>query len=69
MQMAVEQVAIRQDLLFDGKEFWRTRSDDGHRDNLDWAQGIAWQILGIVRSLSAAQHQTDISELIDGRAF
>ena len=65
MQMALQQISHRQELLFTGDEFWRTRNDDGHRGNRNWARGIAWQLLGTVRTLSVAQHHADISDLID----
>lgn len=64
MQLALTQVRVRQATLFDGKEFWRTHNDDGRRTNRNWARGIAWQILGLARTLTVAKDRSDIADLI-----
>lgn len=51
--------------LFDGKEFWRTRDDAGVRHDRNWARGIAWQLLGLVRTLEVAKDRDDIGDLIE----
>lgn len=64
MQRALTQVRVRQARLFDGREFWRTYSDNGQRGNRNWARGIAWQILGLTRTLAVAKDRDDITDLI-----
>lgn len=64
MRRALTQVRVRQARLFDGREFWRTYSDNGRRGNRNWARGIAWQILGLTRTLAVAKNRDDIADLI-----
>lgn len=64
MQDALYQCRIRQARFFDGQEFWRTYDDDGKRGNRNWARGIAWQMLGLVRTLEVARERRDIGDLI-----
>jgi unsaturated rhamnogalacturonyl hydrolase len=64
MLRALTQVRVRQARLLDGREFWRTYSDNGRRGNRNWARGIAWQILGLTRTLAVAKDRDDITDLI-----
>ncbi len=64
MDDALYQCRIRQARLFDGVEFWRTYNDDGKRGNRNWARGIAWQILGLTRTLLVAKERSDIDDLV-----
>ena len=65
MQSALMQVRVRQAAFFDGREFFRTREDgSGKRGNRNWARGIAWQILGLTRTLIVAKDRSDIADLI-----
>jgi unsaturated rhamnogalacturonyl hydrolase len=64
MQDALYQCRIRQARFFDGKEFWRTYNDDGKRGNRNWARGIAWQMVGLTRTLEVAKDRRDIADLI-----
>ncbi len=65
MQDALYQVRIRQARFFDGLEFWRTyNDDDGKRGNRNWARGIAWQMVGLVRTLEVAKDRNDIADLV-----
>jgi hypothetical protein len=63
MQDALYQCRIRQARFFDGREFFRTYNDDGKRGNRNWARGIAWQMLGLVRTLEVAKERQDIGDL------
>lgn len=65
MRLALTQVRLRQSLLFDGKQCWRTCDDAGRRANRNWARGIAWQILGLTRTLTVARARKDVGDLID----
>jgi len=64
MLLALAQVRLRQAALFDGQVFWRTLEDDGKRENRNWARGIAWQLLGMARTLTVAKDREDIGDLI-----
>ena len=64
MTEALNQVRLRQAQLFDGREFWRTYNDDGKRGNRNWARGIAWQILGLARTLEVAKDHQGIQDLV-----
>ncbi|TWU34447.1 Glycosyl Hydrolase Family 88 [Novipirellula artificiosorum] len=64
MRIALEQSRIRQQKLFDGTAFDRTLSDEGTRGNRNWARGIAWQMLGLVRTLRVAKDREDIADLV-----
>ncbi len=64
MTLALAQVRLRQAALFDGKEFWRTHDDKGKRGNRNWARGIAWQILGLARTLVVAKARADVADLV-----
>jgi rhamnogalacturonyl hydrolase YesR len=64
-RLALDQVRIRQATLFDGRELWRTRNDDGHRTNRNWARGIAWQFLGLARTLVVVRERDDVADLVN----
>lgn len=66
MLLALQQVRLRQSILFDGQELWRTKNDDGVRTNRNWARGIAWQLLGTARTLTAAKQRKDTEDIIQG---
>jgi len=62
-RLALTQLRVRHARLFDGQTFWRTRqAADGKLGNRNWARGIAWQLLGTVRTLRALKHRTDLAE-------
>lgn len=60
---ALQQCRVRSK-LFDGQEFWRTMDDDGVRHDRNWSRGIAWQMLGLVRTLEVAKDRDDIADLV-----
>lgn len=64
-QLALTQLRVRQARLFDGKTFWRTSEADGGKGNRNWARGIAWQLLGMARTLRELKHRTDSADLIE----
>lgn len=63
-KMALAQIRVRQDRLFDGKTFWRTRNTKGGRGNKNWSRGIAWQILGMARTMSVLADRDEVKALI-----
>lgn len=50
-RLALTQLRLRRERLFDGQTFWRTRDAEGTKGNRNWARGIAWQLLGEARTL------------------
>lgn len=66
IQLALAQLRIRQSRLFDGKDFWRTSSADGKKGNHNWARGIAWQLVGLARTLRELKDRKDIADIIAG---
>jgi hypothetical protein len=62
MRDALEQCRHRS-VLFNGAEFWRTLDENGMRHDRNWARGIAWQMLGLVRMLEVARDRADIADL------
>jgi hypothetical protein len=63
-RMALTQVRLRQARLFVDGAFWRLSRSDGTRANRNWARGLAWHLLGAVRTLGVLHHRTDSRELI-----
>lgn len=60
MDIGINQVRLRQKSLFNGDSFWRTdNKEDGH-----WSRGIAWQLIGEVRTFSVAKEYADVSHMI-----
>ena len=64
MRQALDQVRLRQSALFNGVEFWRTRHEGGSPEDRNWARGIAWQLLGLTRTLTVDKELIDISDLL-----
>jgi unsaturated rhamnogalacturonyl hydrolase len=67
-EQALRQVMIRQERLFDGKVLSRTstRKDAGRFSlgNRNWCRGIAWQFLGLSRTLTALDGMIDLQPAI-----
>lgn len=64
MRDALTQCRLRQAAFFNGNEFCRTVDEAGKRGDRNWARGIAWQLLGLVRTLEVAKDRQDIDDLI-----
>ncbi len=65
-RLALAQLRLRHERLFDGRTFWRTRDAAGKKGNRNWARGIAWQLLGEARTLRALRHHPEAAGLIAG---
>ncbi len=63
-RLALTQLRQRQRRLFDGRSFHRTRDKRGQGTNRNWARGIAWQLLGLARTLEVLRDRADIADLI-----
>lgn len=66
IQLALAQLRLRQARLFDGKEFWRTIKTGGAKGNHNWARGIAWQLVGLARTLRELKDRNDIADIVAG---
>jgi len=64
MQLALAQLDGRLARLFDGKIFYRGVRKNGERFDAMWSRGIAWQLLGMARSMEVAKEMVDISNMI-----
>lgn len=62
-RLALTQVRVRQARLFDGSTFWRLVRSDGSRANRNWVRGVAWQLLGGMRTLGVLRDRTDLDDL------
>ncbi|MFZ5833325.1 MAG: glycoside hydrolase family 88 protein [Planctomycetota bacterium] len=62
---ALKQVMVRQERLFDGQAFFRTyaRKANGRvsRGDRNWCRGIAWQFLGLTRTVAALEGVLDLA--------
>jgi rhamnogalacturonyl hydrolase YesR len=62
---ALRQVLVRQRRLFDGKAFSRTHKvhPDGRvsQGDRNWCRGIAWQLLGLTRTIIALEGLLDLA--------
>jgi len=62
-RLALTQVRVRQNRLFEGKDFFCRLSADGQRAGRNWSRGIAWQLLGLVRVLAVLRERADLEPL------
>lgn len=65
-RMAATQVRLRQQRLVASDGFWRLSRSNGTRANRDWARGIAWHLLGGVRTLAVLQGRPSADGLAPG---
>jgi rhamnogalacturonyl hydrolase YesR len=63
-RLALLQLRLRAERLFDGREFWRVRGPEGDGTNRNWARGIAWQLLGMARTLAVLRDRADAAEIV-----
>jgi rhamnogalacturonyl hydrolase YesR len=75
-EVALKQLLLRRDLLWDDGALFLRRRDDGSRTFRNWGRAYAWHLLGLVRSLEAFKRKGLLSseqeELIEeefGRAL
>ena len=62
---ALAQLRLRHHRLFTGGAFWRISKPGGLRANRNWARGIAWHLLGSVRTLAVLSRHVESAALID----
>lgn len=67
-RMAATQVRLRQQRLVASDGFWRLSRSNGTCANRDWARGIAWHLLGGVRTLAVLQGRPSADGLAPGLA-
>lgn len=64
-KMALQQLRIREKLVDSGNNYLRYYPDKNTRTYKNWARGIAWYLLGIIRTISILKDSEDISDLKD----
>lgn len=62
IQQALLQVRVRHRRLFSGDTFRRVWTPGGKRYNINWARGIAWQLLGAARTLETLRDEAEIDQ-------
>jgi lysophospholipase L1-like esterase len=61
--LAATQVRLRRDALHTADGLWLRRSADGVHTFRWWARGVAWYLLGLIRSLEHLRDLCDIADL------
>lgn len=65
-RMAATQVRLRQQRLAADDGFWRLSRSNGTRANREWARGIAWHLLGGMRTLAVLGDRPSVAGLAGG---
>ncbi len=63
IQLAVQQIRIRKKRLIHEGDCWLRYHGDGSRTYRNWARGVAWYGLGLVRTLIQARGVTGLDDL------
>ncbi len=62
VEMALDQFRIRKTLLVEDGDLW-LRNSNGRRHMKNWARGVTWYFLGLVRGIAEAPEGTDTNDL------
>jgi unsaturated rhamnogalacturonyl hydrolase len=65
-RMAATQIRLRQQRLVASDGFWRLSRSNGTRANREWARGIAWHLLGGMRTLAVLHDRPSGDGLAQG---
>jgi hypothetical protein len=63
-RLALTQIGVRQGRLFDGESFVRTRGANGRTSDRDWSRGVAWQMLGMARTLAILADRAEARPIV-----
>ena len=63
IEMAIKQVRLRQQRLIHEDNCYLRYYSDGYRTYRNWARGVAWYTLGLVRTLATLNLSIDVSDL------
>ncbi len=61
--LALEQIRIRTELLKDAEGNIYQKNSGGHRQMKNWARGVTWYYLGMIRTIAEAPPGKDIKDL------
>ena len=61
--MAIKQLEIRKKLIYEDDCYLRYYPQDGHRTYKNWARGITWYMLGIIRTIEELKDKYDLDSL------
>ncbi|MDQ3398494.1 MAG: glycoside hydrolase family 88 protein [Deinococcota bacterium] len=62
-QLAIDQLRFRKERLVAGGDIYLRAHGDGSHTFCNWARGVAWYLLGLVRSLIELKHRSDLDDL------
>jgi len=61
--MALQQLRIRKKLVESGNVYLRYYPDKNNRAYKNWARGISWYMLGLIRTISILEESEDVNDL------
>jgi len=61
--LALKQVRLRKERLVHEGDCWLRHHSDGHRTYQNWARGVAWYSLGLVRVLCELESNQEVDDL------
>ncbi len=64
-KMALQQLRIRKKLVDEGNNYLRYYPDKQNRTYKNWARGLTWYMLGIVRTIALLKDEEDVDDLIE----
>lgn len=63
IQLSLKQLRLRRERLIHNDDCWLRYRKGGNRSFQNWARGVAWYSLGLVRTLSEYKGDEDVSDL------
>lgn len=63
INLALTQIRLRRERLIHDDDCWLRRHKGDHRSFKNWARGVAWYSLGLVRTLAELKTGQDVSDL------
>ncbi len=64
-KMALQQLRIREKLVYEGNNYLRYYPNDNNRTYKNWARGLSWYMLGMVRTMGLLKDRENIDDLIE----
>ena len=64
-QIALQQLLIRQEMLVHHGDIYQKKNPEGERLYRNWARGVAWYLLGTVRTLDILRNNPEIAQSPD----
>ncbi|MDF9799363.1 unsaturated rhamnogalacturonyl hydrolase [Catalinimonas alkaloidigena] len=64
-EAALHQLRLRKKLVFEGDNYLRYYPEKDSRTYKNWARGLAWYMLGLVRTLSILKDTAEVDDLLE----